>query len=46
MTDAEKIEILVKCLKDIIHPYRMQLISQNRREIRLAREALEKIKEK
>jgi hypothetical protein len=46
MTDAEKVEMLVKCLKDIIHPYRMQLISQNRREIRLAREALEKIKEK
>jgi hypothetical protein len=46
MTDAEKVEMLVKCLKEIIHPYRMQLITNNRREIRLAREALEKVGEK
>lgn len=46
MTDAEKVEILVGYLKDIIRPYRMQLITNNRREIRLAREALEKVGEK
>lgn len=45
MTDAEKVEILKHALTEIVRPYRMQLISNNRREIRLAREALDKIKE-
>ena len=46
MNDAEKVEILKAAMLDIIRPYRMQLLTNNRREIRLAREALEKIKEK
>lgn len=45
MTDSEKVEVLKAALIEIIRPYRMQLVSQNRREIRLAREALDKIKE-
>lgn len=46
MTDAERVEILKTALLEIIRPYRLQLLTHNKREIRLAREALKKVEEK